>query len=81
MNTGTKLKKDFLTVYDYGMGGLWTVIRARSKEEITSKFPELIVMDKRPDWMSEEDICYTIAIRDAFDIDDGEPPSWLTTKK
>jgi hypothetical protein len=30
------MKKAYLVLYDYGMGGVWSVIHARSKEEINA---------------------------------------------
>lgn len=46
--------KKFLTVYDYGQGGIWYYINASSKKEITNVFPELEVVDREPDWFDEE---------------------------
>ena len=40
-------KRPFLVAYDYGMGGLWGVIDARSEGEIHAKFPE-----SYPSWRS-----------------------------
>jgi hypothetical protein len=71
------MKKDFLVVYDYGMGGVWAFIKARTKEEITQKYPELIVYNDQelPAWMSDE-YCNRIRSIATFEIDD--PPSgWL----
>jgi hypothetical protein len=47
------VKSDFLVAYDYGMGGLWGVMRARSADEITTTYPELQIASARPKWMSE----------------------------
>jgi hypothetical protein len=44
----------FLVVYDYGMGGLWGVVEAPSRDEILSPYPELVIVDERPDWMSDD---------------------------
>jgi hypothetical protein len=44
----------FLVGYDYGMGGLWAMVDADTKEEITRKYPELTVVLERPKWMSAE---------------------------
>lgn len=74
-------KKDYLTVYDYGTGGLWTIIRARSKEEISARYPKLTIFDERPDWMTEDHEAYRIAKKNAFDIDNGEPPAWFKEMK
>jgi len=44
----------FLVVYDYGQGGVWAYITARSSTEIVDRYPELRVVEVPPDWMSEE---------------------------
>ncbi len=50
----TSEKRPFLVAYDYGMGGLWGVLYARSADEIRSIYPELGIAEDRPHWMSEE---------------------------
>jgi hypothetical protein len=47
-------KNPYLVVYDYGTGGLWGLLRARSKDEIATKYPELSILDQRPDWMTAD---------------------------
>jgi hypothetical protein len=47
-------KQNFLTVYDYGTGGVWTIIKARSADEITTKYPKLVVLNERPNWMDDK---------------------------
>lgn len=47
-------KKPFIVCDDYGMGGLWGVMMARSEAEITAKYPELVVVPERPAWMTDE---------------------------
>jgi hypothetical protein len=49
-----ELKQKFLVLYDYGQGGRWAIVSARSQEEITGQFPELEVVAGRPDWMTDE---------------------------
>ena len=68
------MKTKFLTVYDYGTGGVWTVICARSKEEITRMFPKLIVYDydQRPAWMEMKELT-RIESKGVYDID--TPPN------
>lgn len=46
------MKKSFLVVYDYGQGGVWAFVKARSRAEIERRFPELEIVDKPPEWMS-----------------------------
>ncbi len=69
------MKTEFLAVYDYGMGGVWAVISARSAEEVTRKYPDLQVVEGRPGWMTDKD--YDGIMRTSrFDIDDA-PSGWL----
>lgn len=69
------MKYEYLVVYDYGTGGVWGLLHARSKEEILLKYPKLIIADERPAWMSKADY-KRIEATSSFDIDD--PPSgWL----
>lgn len=75
------MKKEWLTVYDYGTGGLWTIIRAKTKEDIVAKYPKLTVLDKLPEWMTEQAEEYRRAKESAFDIDDGQPPEWFKEMK
>lgn len=44
----------FLVAYDYGMGGLWAVLMAPSREAILAKYPELSIAEEPPEWMSAE---------------------------
>jgi hypothetical protein len=71
------MKRDFLVVYDYGMGGIWAIIHARSKDEITQRYRKLSIQEVRPAWMSDE-VYSDISSTRKYDIDD--PPSgWLLT--
>jgi hypothetical protein len=47
-------KHMFLVAYDYGMGGLWGAMMARSEDEIKALYPELGIAHERPHWMSQE---------------------------
>jgi hypothetical protein len=49
----TDNKIAFLVAYDYGMGGLWGIMTARSEDEIMDKYPELGIAHDRPAWMTE----------------------------
>jgi hypothetical protein len=69
------VKRQYLIVYDYGMGGLWGGMTARSEQEILQKYPSLKVMEVRPEWMSEAEYDL-ILLEYSFDIDD-EPREWL----
>lgn len=39
-------KRTFMISYDYGMGGVWAVVTARTALDITSKFPEVKVFEE-----------------------------------
>jgi hypothetical protein len=69
------MKKQHLVVYDYGMGGVWAVIFARSEEEILAKYPALQVIHEWPAWMTDEEYERTLA-NQSFDVDD-EPRGWI----
>ncbi len=62
-------KHPFLTVYDYGAGGVWAVMCSPDKKSIQRKYPILDVFDERPRWMSD-DLYAKIAERTLYDIDD-----------
>ena len=62
-------KQPFLTVYDYGGGGVWAIVRSPDKKSIQRKYPILDVFDERPGWMSD-DLYAEIAERHFYDIDD-----------
>jgi hypothetical protein len=68
-------KQRFLVCYELPrMSGLWGVMDARSKAEIHALYPELAIVDERPDWMSDDDYRHTAKVSH-LDIDD--PPSGL----
>jgi hypothetical protein len=67
-------KQPYLVGYDYGTGGLWGVMLARSENEIVHLYPELAVVHDRPGWMSDED--HTRMCKHAYDID-GAPGGML----
>ena len=65
----TPCKQPFLTVYDYGLGGVWAVVLSPDKTAIQRKYPILDVFDERPPWMSEDHYA-AIVERNLYDIDD-----------
>ena len=69
------VNRDFLIVYDYGSGGLWAVMSARSAQEILARYPELSVENERPTWMTDA-IFADIRRAESHDIDD-EPAGLL----
>jgi hypothetical protein len=72
--TGSQRKREFLTVYDYGQGGVWTVLLATSEEEVASKYPELKIVTEPPGTMSQEELDDVRQRRWQVDIDDLEHP-------
>lgn len=48
--------REFFVAYDYGMGGLWGVLMASSREAILGKYPELGIVDERPLWLDDENL-------------------------
>jgi hypothetical protein len=73
----TTERREFLAVYDYGMGGIWMKILAGSREEIASRYPQLTVYpeNERPEWLTEAaEENYTRNMR--FDLDAHEG-TWL----
>jgi hypothetical protein len=68
----------FLAAYDYGTGGIWMKIVARTREEIAERYPQLTIFaeGERPEWMSEEEeASYTERFRFDFDSHEG---TWLS---
>jgi hypothetical protein len=64
-------KRPYLFVYDYGQGGLWGVMLARSQEEIEHHYPELAIVQERPRFMSDDD--YAQILRQELHDIDGAP--------
>ena len=46
-------ERSFLTVYDYGMGGVWTYIIAASSDQIRQAYPQLQIVMEPPQWMED----------------------------
>jgi hypothetical protein len=66
-------KRPFLVAYDYGMGGLWAFMLAESPDDITRRFPTLVIVTERPSWMDdgeEDNLRSTMTV----DIDDEDHP-------
>jgi hypothetical protein len=72
-------RSEFWVVYDYGMGGAWGLARAASSEEVTRAFPELEVVDERPEWMTEE-AEKEVRRNSSFVVSDPQTyPKWVQT--
>jgi hypothetical protein len=69
------MKKTYFVVYNYGMGGVWSIMTARSEGEITTKYPELNVYRDRPTWMDDDFHKHLLSTR-FYDIDE-KPHGWL----
>lgn len=72
--------RPFLTCYDYGTGGVWLLLDAPTFDAARLAYPEFIVFETRPEWMTDEEElefrsdCERIGYR--WDIN--EPPTgWL----
>jgi hypothetical protein len=71
------VKSKYLVVYDYGQGGVWSFIYARDAIEITTKYPELKVVEETPTWLKGDEL-KSIEANRTFDIEK-EPSGWLAT--
>ena len=60
------MKKNFLTFYGDRTGGAWMYICAESANDVLEKYPKLEVLDKIPDWFTDEKrrIIETVDIED-----------------
>jgi hypothetical protein len=70
------VKKRYLIAYDYGQGAVWAYITAESPEQITDQFPDFLVVETPPSWMTDE-VRTTLETRMNFDLD--HPTGWLAT--
>lgn len=68
-------RKEFFSLYDYGQGGLWVIIRADSVAQICKKYPQLEVFEGVPPMLDDA----TVAIIRRTGVQDiDEPPAgWL----
>lgn len=48
------MKNKYLGYYDYGQGEVWCYLLAESKDEIARKYPEIMIVDEAPDWLTSE---------------------------
>lgn len=69
-------KQRYLVIYDYGQGGVWAFVWARSAEDIHRTFRDLKVMDTMPSWLEGQRL-EQLENRMTFDIDDVHPGQWL----
>jgi hypothetical protein len=69
------VKRAYLVAHDYGMGGIWMYILARSADEIRAAYPELTVFEQPPAFLSSGELD-RIHREPQFDIDD-DPTDYL----
>ena len=68
-------RREFWSLYNYGQGGLWVVIRAESAAQVRERYPQLEVFEEIPAMLDESTVM-TIRRSAVQDID--EPPTgWL----
>ncbi|MFC3122059.1 hypothetical protein [Agaribacter flavus] len=60
--------RKFLVGYDYGSGGIWRVIIAENSKQILEEYPELVIQDNKPSWMSED--MYRKLLSEAINLSD-----------
>jgi hypothetical protein len=65
------MRRAYLTVYDYGMGGVWQYLRAESPDQIHTRFRDLTVFETPPEWMSDEKQ-REIEAKSSYDVETAE---------
>jgi len=48
------MKNKFLAAYEYGSGAVWIVIHANSFDDVKTLYPDLRLIDPKPDWLTDE---------------------------
>jgi hypothetical protein len=69
-------KQRYLVLYDYGQGGVWAFVWARSAAEIGDRFRALKVVEKMPPWLTGDALAKTEE-RMTFDVDAIQPDDWI----
>ncbi len=69
-------KRRFLVAYDYGQGGIWAFLWARSEDEIQQAFRDLTVVDSMPPWLTGDELAITEQ-RMTFDINNVKRDDWI----
>jgi len=72
----TSEKQRHLVVYDYGQGGVWAFVWARSATEIEDTFRDLKVVEDMPSWLTGDALAKTEQ-RMTFDVDAIQPDDWI----
>ena len=71
-------KRPFLVIDDYGTGGIWMYLYARSADEITQHYPDLTVITDWRDWMTPDrliPLLIAVGPENVYDID--QPHGYL----
>jgi hypothetical protein len=74
--TGLAEKQRFLVVYDYGQGGVWAFVWARSAEEIQETFCDLKIVESMPGWLTGDQLA-VVEQRMTFDVDNVKSEDWI----
>lgn len=67
--------KSFLVAYDFGTGGLWAIVNAPDKDAIMNAFPDLTVLDEKPESMTIDEYA-RLQHQETYDLA-GPLPKWL----
>lgn len=67
------MKQSCIFVYDYGMGGVWRIMNARTPAEIEAKYPMLKTAITKPAWMTDD--YYTRIAKDRSSMLMTNPPA------
>jgi hypothetical protein len=71
-------KQRYLVVYDYGQGGVWAFVWARSASEIEATFRDVKVVEDVPSWLTGATLAKTEE-RMTFDVDAIRPDDWIAS--
>lgn len=65
----------YLVAYDLGNAGLWAIINAPDKDAILAAFPQLSVLDEKPEAMTIDEYA-RLQHQETYDLA-GPLPKWL----
>lgn len=71
------MKREFLVVHDYGMGGLWAIVYARSEAEVMKNYREVQVVDRVPRWLDNNEY-ENIKSTSFADLELGTSKGWIS---
>ncbi len=63
------MKRGYLVLHDYGMGGIWAYVLAESEDRVRREFPDFKVVPEPPSWMTEQ-VLSDVKKRLTLDVDD-----------